>query len=107
MTCLIMDIEGWSSLVVHPHYQRKGVSTSLLRYGLNDLNMHSESLFVNALFLVVSLYARFVWKPIGEMKEDLSKWLGENAGFGAYKNVIMARAPSEALVQFSQLYLIH
>jgi GNAT superfamily N-acetyltransferase len=89
--------QGWNSLVVHPDYQRHGVGTALLRYGLNELGMHNEHLFVNSLYIVQDLYARFRWEVIGEIKADLCDWLGENAGFGVYKNVIMAREPSDVV----------
>lgn len=87
--------QGWNSLVVHPDYQRHGVGSALLRYGLNDLGMHSEDLSVNALYPAKDLYAKFGWEIIGEIEIDLCDWLGESAGFGMYKNVLMAREPSE------------
>lgn len=73
------------------------MGSAILRYGLKELGMQSESLFVNALFPAKDLYAKFGWEVIGEIEADLTDWLGENAGFGVYKNVIMAREPSEAV----------
>lgn len=92
------DFEGWNTLAVHPEYQRCGVGLALLRYGLNDLNMRSETVLVNSLFPVQDLYKKFGWEVIGEIEADLSDWAGKNVGFGPYKNVIMAREPSDTVL---------
>lgn len=89
---------GWNTLAVHPEYQRCGVGSALLRYGLIDLNMRSETVLVNSLFPVQDLYKKFGWEVIGEIEADLSDWAGKNVGFGPYKNVIMAREPSDTVL---------
>ena len=81
--------------MVHPEYQRKGVGTAILRYGLRDLDMCHQTVDVNANYLARHLYARFGWRSLGETEADLSEWCGENVGFGMYKNEIMARDPGE------------
>lgn len=88
---------GWNTLAVHPDYQRRGVGSALLRYGLNDLNMRSEPVFVNALYPVHGYYLKFGWEALGAIEADLSDWAGKNAGFGPYQNVIMVREPSDTV----------
>ena len=95
---MIPGFLAWGSLVVHPEYQRKGVGTAMIRFGLQDLEMCHQTVDVNAMLLAQGLYSRFGWKLLGKTEADLSEWCGKNQGFGLYQNAIMARDPQEVPV---------
>ena len=81
--------------MVHPDYQRKGIGSALLRHGLEDLDMKTQTIDVYAAYFAHKLYAKFGWKAIGELEADLNDWMGNNVGFGRYKHVLMVREPAD------------
>jgi predicted N-acetyltransferase YhbS len=72
---------------VHPDYQRQGIGSSLLQWGLKKADELGAKIWVTSTPQAISTYERSGWKVVQRHEVDLSKYGGE----GIYSRAWMLR----------------
>lgn len=82
-----------ASLYVKPDHQRRGIGSLLLAELFQHHGLENELVFLQTLASSEGFYAKFGWSAAKSTDIDLSKWGGENRGYGLHKSPQMLRQP--------------
>ncbi|KAH6678326.1 acyl-CoA N-acyltransferase [Halenospora varia] len=80
-------------LYVSPEYQRKGLASMLLRYGLEMADREGKRAYIEATAKGKVVYERLGFEVVDLVEVDLKEWGGE----GVERNWIMVREPKKAM----------
>lgn len=84
---------GWSSLMVLPQYQFKGIGSALLRHGFDDLGADQVPICLVTQLRGREIYLKFAFEDVDVIDIDMSDFAGPYRGFGIHRNVFMVRQP--------------
>lgn len=89
MHALIFLIQVLDNLKTLPSYQRQGVGTMMLKWGIDLANKNGLKICVEATPFGFELYNKFGFNVVAEVTHDLSKW----GGPAEYMHRLMVRDP--------------
>lgn len=87
-----------ASLNTLPEYQRRGVGSMLMKWGIEKLEEMNVAGFIVSSHQGYSLYLKHGFKEIERWEADMSRWPPAE---GMYKNVFMTRIPSGQIASSS------
>lgn len=82
-----------SLFFVHPDFQRRGIGTLLLQWGLKKADELKAKLWLSSTPQAVTTYEKNGWKVVQRYDVDLGKY----RGFGIYSRAWMLRQPRETV----------
>lgn len=83
----------WNSLYVLPAYQRQGIGSMLIRYGLENLPLDELPIWLCTQMRGRNLYLKFGWEDVDCIDVDLGELAGPNNGYGMHRSPCMVRPP--------------
>ncbi|MCJ1460411.1 hypothetical protein MMC28_010793 [Mycoblastus sanguinarius] len=86
-----------TSLHVLPAYQRKGIGSLLVRYGLETLRFDELPVFLSTQMRGRNFYSKLGWEDADFLDIDLEKWAGPLSGYGVHRSPCMIRPPGRGL----------
>ncbi|KAI9757778.1 MAG: hypothetical protein M4579_003314 [Chaenotheca gracillima] len=93
LTRIASPLKDWSTLMVLPAWQRRGVGSAMIRWAFENLRLDSMPVWLNAQLDGYPLYQKFGWKDVETIDIDLSDWAGPSRGYGQHRTVCMIREP--------------
>ena len=88
---------GWTSLMVLPAWQRKGIGSAMFQYGFKELEADQLPIWLITQMRGRAMYQKFGFEDVGVLDIDFGEYIGSYRGFGVYRSVCMVRQPSEVL----------
>ena len=82
--------------MVLPEFQRMGIGSALLTYGLETLGANKRTIWLVTQMRGRELYRKFGFEDVDVLDIDLSEYAGPHRGFGLHRNICMIRKPKEA-----------
>ena len=79
--------------MVLPAYQRKGIGSMLLRYGLESLEANTMPIWLVTQMRGRDFYQRFGFEDVDVLDIDFSEYTGPYRGFGVHRSICMIRRP--------------
>ncbi|KAI4101988.1 MAG: hypothetical protein L6R37_004653 [Teloschistes peruensis] len=72
----------WSTLMIHPLYQRRGIGTAVIEWALAHLGLDAMPVFICAQPDGRRLYERMGWREVGGLDVRLGEWAKKGEGLG-------------------------
>ncbi len=87
------DYCHWNKLMVLPSYQKMGIGSQLLSWGLASWPIGNNPVYLSAQLEGHKLYQNFGWQDVDEIILDLGKYMPPFSGYGLHKTVCMIKPP--------------
>ena len=82
--------------MVLPTYQRQGIGSTMTRYALNELSLGKLPVWLHTQVREWGFYKKFSLNEVDCLAVDMSRWKGEDMGFGMHRSPCMMREPGVA-----------
>lgn len=89
----VLRLAVWTTLMVHPAYQRKGIGSAMLQYGFETLGADKVLIWLITQMRGRDLYQKFGFEDVDVLDIDFSEYTGPYRGFGVHRNICMVRQP--------------
>ncbi|MCJ1378760.1 hypothetical protein MMC17_001859 [Xylographa soralifera] len=96
----------WTSLMVLPEFQRRGIGSALLTYGLETLGANKWPVWLVTQMRGRELYRKFGFDDADMLDIDLSEYAGPHRGFGSHRSMCMIRQPKDATGAGSEVHSV-